>query len=229
MLSFFITETQHHHTIMTSNNRVLQIYNSRNTILELLHTNYRYNIDEYKGFSINEIDTMLSSNQLDMLLTHLEDGSIVAPFKTYVKYYIKSTLNEHALQPILEDLFILTDTLNPKDTLIVILDGEPNDSLKTHLKYKLSHDGIFVVVHNIKRLQFNILEHALVPSNIHILNDKEREEIMQKYHLKHVKELPEISRFDPMALAICLRPGQICSFDRKSPTSLLTKYYRICV
>jgi len=217
--------------IMTSNNRVLQIYNSRNTILELLRSNYQYNIDEYKGFSINEIDAMIHSNQLDMLLTHTGDGkeNTVASFKTYVKYYIKSTLNEHALQPILEDLFILTDTLNAKDTLIVILDGEPNDSLKTHLKYKFSHDGIFVVVHNIKRLQFNLLEHNLVPSNIRILNTKEIETIMEKYHLKHLKELPEISRFDPMALAICLRPGQICSFDRKSPTSLITTYYRICI
>jgi len=47
--------------------------------------------------------------------------------------------------------------------------------------------------------------------------------------LKNVKELPEISRFDPMALAICLRPGQICTFDRKSPTALVTEYFRICL
>ena len=220
---------------MTSNNRVVQIYNSRNTILELLHTKHHYNIDEYKGFSINEIDAMIQSNQLDMLLTHTESSgkesseATLAPYKTYVKYYIKSTLNEHTLQPIVEDLFILTDTLSTKDMLIVILDGEPNESLQAHLKYKWNHDGIFVVVHNIKRLQFNILEHHLVPSNIRILNASEIDEMIQKYHLKSTKELPEISRFDPMALAICLRPGEICAFERKSPTALLTTYYRICV
>lgn len=214
---------------MTTNNRVVQIYNSRNTILELLHTKHNYNIDEYKGFSINEIDAMIQSNQLDMLLTHQKEGDLVAPYKTYIKYYIKPSLNEHSLQPIIEDLFILTDTLSTKDILIVILDGEPNDSLKAHLKYKWNHDGIFVVVHNIKRLQFNLLEHHLVPSNIRILTAGETDEIIRKYHLKSTKELPEISRFDPMALAICLRPGEICGFDRKSPTALLTTYYRICV
>ena len=224
---------------MTSNNRVVQIYNSRNTILELLHTKHHYNIDEYKGFSINEIDAMIQSNQLDMLLTHVNssgkessegtDEGTVAPYKTYVKYYIKSTLNEHTLQPIVEDLFILTDTLSTKDMLIVILDGEPNESLQAHLKYKWNHDGIFVVVHNIKRLQFNILEHHLVPSNIRILNAVETDEMIRKYLLKSTKELPEISRFDPMALAICLKPGEICAFDRKSPTALLTTYYRVCV
>jgi len=213
---------------MTSNNRVVQIYNSRNTILELLHTKHNYNIDEYKGFSINEIDAMIQSNQLDMLLTHSE-RDVLAPYKAYVKYYIKSSLNEHSLQPIIEDLFILTDTLSTKDMLIVILDGEPNESLQAHLKYKWNHDGIFVVVHNIKRLQFNILEHHLVPSNLHILTAGETDELIRKYHLKSTKELPEISRFDPMALAICLKPGEICTFDRKSPTALLTEYYRICV
>jgi DNA-directed RNA polymerase subunit H (RpoH/RPB5) len=203
--------------------------------LELLHTKHHYNIDEYKGFSINEIDAMIQSNQLDMLLTHTESSgkesseATLAPYKTYVKYYIKSTLNEHTLQPIVEDLFILTDTLSTKDMLIVILDGEPNESLQAHLKYKWNHDGIFVVVHNIKRLQFNILEHHLVPSNIRILNASEIDEMIQKNHLKSTKELPEISRFDPMALAICLRPGEICAFERKSPTALLTTYYRICV
>jgi DNA-directed RNA polymerase subunit H (RpoH/RPB5) len=215
----------------SNNNRVVQIYNSRTTILELLRSKHNYNIDEYKGFSINEIDAMINSNQLDMLLTHIGEGDTIenAPSKTYVKFHIKSNLNDTALRPILEDLFIDTDTLTKKDTLIVIFDGEPNDSLKAHLVYKYNHDGIFVVAHNIKRLQFNILEHTLMPMNIRILNETETIALKEKYHLKNVKELPEISRFDPMALAICLRPGQICTFDRKSPTALITEYFRICL
>jgi DNA-directed RNA polymerase subunit H (RpoH/RPB5) len=202
----------------------LQIYNARKTILELLHTTHSYNIDDYKGFSINEIDVMLNSNQLDMLLTEGNDS------KTYIKFHLGKNLNENSLQPIIEDLFILTDTLTPKDTLVVIYEGgDPNDSLKTHLKYKFSHDGIFVVVHNIKRLQFNLLQHHLLPSNISILNENETTELMQKYNLNKLQELPEISRFDPMSLAIGLRPGQVCKFYRKSPTALIAEYYRVCV
>lgn len=212
----------------SSNNRVLQIYTARKTILELLHSKHNYNIDDYKGFSINEIDVMLNSNQLDLLLSESVDNTEIS--KTYVKFHLGKNLNENSLQPILEDLFILTDTLTPNDTLIVIYEGgDPNDSLKTHLKYKFSHDGIFVVVHNIKRLQFNILEHHLLPSNITILNENETIELKQKYNLNKIQELPEISRFDPMALAICLRPGQICKFFRKSPTALSAVYYRVCI
>ena len=97
----------------SSNNRVLQIYNARKTILELLHTKGNYNIDDYKGFSINEIDVMLNSNQLDMLFTEGENGS-----KTYVKFHLGKNLNESSLQPIIEDLFILTDTLTPGSSLL---------------------------------------------------------------------------------------------------------------
>ena len=47
--------------------------------------------------------------------------------------------------------------------------------------------------------------------------------------IKTKKQLPEISRFDPQALALCLRPGNIAKFTRKSITALETEYYRVCV
>ena len=53
----------------TSNNRILKLFKSRNTLLEQLEQ-LSYNIKEYFDFSINEIDAMNSNNQLDMLLTN---------------------------------------------------------------------------------------------------------------------------------------------------------------
>jgi len=44
-----------------------------------------------------------------------------------------------------------------------------------------------------------------------------------------VKQLPEVSRFDPHSLAMCLRPGEVCQYERKSPTAMKTDYYRVCV
>ena len=53
---------------------------------------------------------------------------------------------------------------------------------------------------------------------------------METYNIKDVSiQLPEISRFDPHAMAICLRPEQIVCFYRESTTALTYKYYRICV
>ena len=59
-----------------SSNRILKIYKSRNTILELLRMR-GYNITDYSEFSINEIDAMYSNDQLDMLLTK-ENGEKVS-------------------------------------------------------------------------------------------------------------------------------------------------------
>jgi DNA-directed RNA polymerase subunit H (RpoH/RPB5) len=55
------------------------------------------------------------------------------------------------------------------------------------------------------------------------------EKVKQKYNLKNLSQLPEISRFDPVALLINLRPGQVCKIERPSITSIKTDYYRVCV
>jgi DNA-directed RNA polymerase subunit H (RpoH/RPB5) len=105
---------------------------------------------------------------------------------------------------------------------------EPNETIINKVKYLYEHSGIFVVIHNIKRLQFNILEHVLNPS-VQILTQKEVDELKIKLNLKDIKLLPEISRFDPLALAINMRPGEVAKFIRNSVTALNAPYYRICV
>ena len=48
---------------MASSNKVLRIYKSRKTILDLLEIYQDYDVSEYKEFSINEIDSMISNDQ----------------------------------------------------------------------------------------------------------------------------------------------------------------------
>jgi DNA-directed RNA polymerase subunit H (RpoH/RPB5) len=206
-----------------SSNRILKIYKSRNTILQLLEKQ-DYNISDYGDFSINEIDAMYTNNQLDMLVKGEESDK-----KIYIKYYLNSkNIRKENLETLVEDLFQIESVLTKADTLIIIINEEPNDTILERIKYLYDHDGIFIVLHNIERLQFNILDHYLVP-HIRILNDTEVEDLKKKYNLKDTIQLPEISRFDPQALAVCLRPGQVCSLDRKSNTALLSRYYRVCV
>jgi DNA-directed RNA polymerase subunit H (RpoH/RPB5) len=195
--------------------------------LELLEAQ-DYSVDDYLGFSINEVDAMLANSQLDMLISHKTNGK-----KIYVKYYFTTKQTTRQIKPqtlddIIEDLYTIEEILTKNDTLIIIIDDEPNDTILNKMRYLYDHDGIFVVIHNIKRLQFNILNHALVPT-MTILDDTETAEMMKKYNLKDRTQIPEISRFDPHALAICMRPGQICGIERESVTALNYKYYRTCV
>lgn len=207
----------------TTSNRILSVYKSRQNILDILEEQ-NYDVKEYDGFNINEVDAMCKNDQLDMLIKHKNDER-----KIYIKYYLNSKQIKGAvLDDIIEDLLVIENILTKNDTIIIIIDDEPNDTTITKLKYLYDHDGIFVVIHNIKRLQFNILNHTLVPKCT-VLNETEINEIKTKYNIHQLSQLPEISRFDPQALAMCLRPGQVCKFERDSATALKYDYYRICV
>ena len=208
---------------MSNSNRILTLYKSRNTILELLD-DLEYETKEDAGFSINEIDTMYVNQTLDLLLTHRTNGK-----KVYVKYYLDAKQIRPAnLDNIIEDLYVIDNVLTNADTLIIITEDEPNDTIVSRLKYLYDHDGKFVVIHSIKRLQFNILNHKLVPPT-RIMEESEIDTMKTKYNIKNLQQLPEISRFDPLALAMCMRPGEICEINRNSATALSYKYYRICV
>jgi DNA-directed RNA polymerase subunit H (RpoH/RPB5)/predicted transposase YbfD/YdcC len=208
----------------TTSNLILTIYKARKTILEILEENQEYNTSDYRDFSINEIDAMYANNQLDMLLTHNTEDK-----KIYIKYYLAAKqIKPQNLDDVIEDLFSIENILTKNDTLMIIVEDEPNDTIHTKMKYLYDHDGIFVIIHNIKRLQFNILKHRLVPE-CKVLNKKEIEDIMKQYNIKDAKQFPEISRFDPQALAMCLRPGDICKFQRDSATAMKYNYYRVCV
>jgi DNA-directed RNA polymerase subunit H (RpoH/RPB5) len=193
------------------------------TMIELLEKQ-GYDTEEYQSFTINEIDAMYSNSQLDMLFKNTTTGR-----KTYVKYYLTAKqIRPQNLDEIVEDLFVLDNVLTKEDTLIVIIEDEPNETIHTKMKYLYDHDGIFVIIHNMNRLQYNILKHTLVPE-CDILTDKECEEFMVRYNIKKLSQLPEISRFDPQALAIGLRPNQVCRFKRKSNTAMYYDYYRVCI
>jgi DNA-directed RNA polymerase subunit H (RpoH/RPB5) len=96
------------------------------------------------------------------------------------------------------------------------------------MKYLYDQNKIFVVIHNIHRLQYNLLNHRLVP-RCTILEEAEIDLLKKKYNMKHIMQLPEISRFDPQSLALGIRPGQVCKFNRDSATAMKYDYYRICV
>jgi len=167
---------------------------------------------------------MNTNTQLDFTLKHTKDER-----KVHVKYYLTSKqINRANLDNIIEDVYHIDNTITKNDTLVLIIEDEPNETTINKIKYLYNRDGIFVVIHNINRLQYNILNHTLVPKCT-ILGNSEIDDLKQKYNIMHLKQLPEISRFDPQALAKCLRPGQVCKFERESSSALFYDYYRICV
>lgn len=218
---------------MSSYEKINKTYKSRKNLLNILKK-IGYDTSNYDGFDENEISTLLEVDQLDMILHKNENKDNKS--KIYVKYDIntsKINCDQNFLSKI-SDFFESNDDknttiLNKNDTLIIIIDAEMTDRIKECLKNIYENYGYFVVVHNIIRLQYNILEHSLNPKYIHILDEDEIEEFKKKYFIDDLTKIPEISRFDPYALSICLRPGQICKVEYSSVNALNHQHYVYCI
>lgn len=218
--------------MVTTNSSVLisQIYQSRKNVLELMERQ-GYDVTGYANFSVSEINAMKQNNQLDMLLEQKNNSdSETNPTskKVYIRYYLAKTIRPANLQEMIDDLFVLTETLNKQDTLYIIIKDNVNETLINELKDIWERDGIFIVIESIKCLQFNILKHTLVPEH-NVMNEDEVKLVMTKYNITDKVQFPDISRFDPVARAIGLRPGQLCHIVRPSKTAISSDYYRICV
>jgi len=207
---------------MAENRSIIAVHKSREVILDIL-TDRGFVTDEYKGFSVSEIHNLVQNSQLDMLVENTEGNK-----KVYIKYYnLDKTLRPANVHEIIESLFTVEQILTPKDDLIIIIKDEPNDTLQKLLRTYYEHDKIFITLINIDRLQFNILNHSLVPKHT-LLSAESTEKIKKRYNIVVDKNFPTISRFDPVSLVMGIRPGQLFEISRSSKTAISSNFYRIC-
>jgi DNA-directed RNA polymerase subunit H len=215
---------------------ISQIYKSRGVVLELMKKQ-DYDVSEYDGFSINEINTMKTNNQLDMILSKKTEESTEDndekgekennQKKIYIKYYLGKSLRPNNLQEMIDDLFNVEEVLTKEDTLLIVVKDEVNETLTNALMHIWESEKIFIIIMPLQRLQFNILEHVLVPPH-RILNEIEKINVKNRYNIINDEQFPQLSRFDPVAKAIGIRPGQVCEITRPSKTAISAPYYRIC-
>jgi DNA-directed RNA polymerase subunit H (RpoH/RPB5) len=204
------------------------VYKSRSIILEQMQSQ-GYDVGDYSGFSVNEVNTMKTNNQLDMILEKLdEDPTTKTKGKIYIRYYLAKALRPANLQEMIDDLFNIEEVLKKTDTLLIVVKDEVNETLINTLKHIWEQDKIFIIIQSLKRLQFNLLNHVLVPPH-RILSIPETIQIRTRYNIMSDAQFPDISRFDPVAQAIGIRPGQVCEIIRPSKTAISAPYYRICI
>ena len=204
----------------TSSETIHSIYKSRINLIDILNDR-GFNVTDYDQFSISDVGLMYNNKQLDLLLENKSKQKI------FVKYYLGKTLRPNNIQEIVDDLFVLENILNNNDELLLITKEDMNDSVKAIITQIWNQSSIFVNLISIKRLQFNILKHNMVPKHS-ILPEEEKDNILKKYGIDHTDKLPDISRFDPVASTIGLRPGNICHIVRPSKTAITSDYYRFC-
>ena len=215
-------------TVQNTSSLISSIYKSRTILLELMKMQ-GYDTNDYEGFSVNEVNTMKVNNQLDMILEKSEaDLDLNYKPKIYIRYYLAKSLRPQNLQEMIDDLFNIEEVLGKNDTLFIVVKDEVNETLVNTLKHIWEQDKIFIVIQNLKRLQFNIMKHKLVPPH-RVLNNAEVLVIKRRYNIMDDEQFPIMSRVDPVAQAIGIRPGRVCEIIRPSKTAISAPYYRICI
>jgi DNA-directed RNA polymerase subunit H (RpoH/RPB5) len=204
-----------------SNSFIISIYNSRKILLEILQER-GFNITKYSNFGITEIGILLDNNQLDMLLENDNTKK-----KIYVKFYINKLIKPQNIYDIVEDLFHIETILEKKDDLMIIIKDEPNDTMMENIKDIWVSENIYVSLLNIRRLQFNILKHSLVPKHT-LLSLDEKEAFMKKYNIMDKSQIPDISFFGPVSIVLGIRPDDVVKIERSSRTAIQSEFYRIC-
>lgn len=206
--------------------KVQKVFKSRTHILDTLQSQ-GFVTDDYTGFSLFEVDTMVKTKAIDMLLERTEPTTK----KAFVKYILEEKLTPQLINTIVEDIYEINQLLSPqqKDVLIIITDKAINETMSMHIKYLFDHRNVHIIVHEIAALQFNGLKHIMVPS-ARILTEEETADFMRRYNIADVHtKIPEIGRFDPLAKLICLRPGEVVHLVQFSQTAAEKHSYCVCV
>jgi DNA-directed RNA polymerase subunit H (RpoH/RPB5) len=203
-----------------------KIYKSRGVILDQLERR-GYDISEYENFSLNEIHVLNQNNQLDMYLSTDEDDPSKKK-RCYVKYQLSGKLTKSLIADYTEDLYNIENMLDEKDQLIIILKDKVNTTVRNIISNIYLKEKHFISVYNMNRFLFNILDHAMIPMHVP-LSLEEKVKLENEYNIMSQNQWPEISRFDPVAIAIGLRPEQLCKIYRKSPNASISLYYRLCL
>ena len=203
------------------------IVKSRNILLDLM-SRQGYDVSLYNDFSTTTINTKYQCGQLDMLLETInEDPTIKKTRKVYIKYFLDKTLRPQTLEEFISEYFSVQEILTPDDTLYIVYKQDINENLKKELIRIWEKYGIFVIIQSLARLQFNPLNSVLVPPH-RTLSKIELDTIKDTMKIPDESVFPKISRFDPIAIAIGLRPRQCCEVLRPSETAIVTSFYRYC-
>ena len=185
-----------------------------------------FSIDSEKDISLTELQNRIETNNINFLVEN-DEGE-----KCYVIYHIIKQLRPSHIHEYIEDIYQFREMISETDQLIIITKDKFNytniSGLSDTIEKSINELNYYVNVFPISTLQFSILDHTLVPKHTKLNND-EVKIMMEKYKITKTSNIPTISKYDPVAKAIGLRPGEICEIIRPSKTVVESKYYRICI
>lgn len=203
-----------------------QVYIGHSTLLKQLKL-AGYDVSAVEGETPEVIQDKQDNEELGFEVTTNESENQVKKVK--VHFHVSKILRTTNVFDQVSQLLKDESWNKTNDSLIIVAKDKPNDSIRSACIETFGNDEIYVIVLGLGELQFNVLDHSLVPKH-EIMTDEEIKTELSYVNDKDPRPyLPEISRFDPVSQAMLLRPGQVCRIFRPSKNSGITKYYRHCI
>lgn len=190
-------------------------------------------VSSHENFSQDELKRMLNQSLVDKSFTSPEPGPLDMILKnrhgslTYVKYRLDKIKTARAVESFITQIY--GGQLGPNDKLLLIAPDKINiagSSFETMLNNFYNQKGYFVQIIGLSQLLIDIVEHVKVPHH-EVMTEEDKKILLKKYNTED-KNLPRISRDDPMAKYLGMMPGEVVKILRSSPTSGSALYYRIC-
>ena len=191
---------------------IKNLFRARQTVVEMLGDR-GYDITEPLDVSFEAYRELFHTDKIDIHIVN-EKREIYVKFLTVLKTkpnYVRDLITE-----------IKTEVFTKPDTnLVIITISKPNNTI-----LKIKHEYEDIEFFWLNRLVVNITRHQYVP--LHERLDVEKvPEIMERFNLSNIRQLPLIDKNDPVCRYYNFRPGEICKITRKNKISGISIIYRL--
>lgn len=185
-----------------------------------------------QGYHIPLGDTIFSCAEIE---AKMDQNNLTGSFKNdqnkqvHVTFVLSNSVRESIIDEIIEKTY---EGHKNEDVLIIVTKDEMNENFQETMNkkfiYEWEKERRLVILLTLNRIQLNILKHEIVPRHT-ILTEDEIATVKTRFNICSDDQFPEISRFDPVAMLIFIKPGEVCRIDRPSKTAIFAQYYRRCL
>ena len=201
-----------------------KVFTARATLLTQL-ASIGYKVSHLQDMSPADVDRQIQDVELNFVVS----GTTAGQGSVHVRFHVYKALRQIHVHNLGEELAEQANFNPALDSLVLISKDLPNDSVRSAVSGVWANLNINIVVRALAELRFNVLTHRDVPPH-KMMSAAEVVELKKSvaFGPNGLKDLPGISRFDPAAQAILLRPGRVCEIMRPSQSAGRARYYRLC-
>lgn len=192
---------------------VKKLYRARRTVIQMLGD---------RGYDVGDYDADIS---LETYVEHYHlntiDIHLINPDREiYVKFLTQQKTKPNSVREFISEIQHDTFTME-NNRIIIITMSKPNNTI---LKIKNEYSDIEFFWVN--RLIVNITHHQYVPLHEKI-PDEMKPEIMKRFNLSNIYQLPLIDKGDPISRYYNFKSGDVCRITRKNKVSGISIVYRL--